>query len=70
MGRIPLLHLFRRPDQHEVQRHTPPRNGEFPGVNPGRLRWVTLAALSSRLPAPVRAVHAMAVRPGAPKVRP
>ena len=21
MGRIPLLHLFRRPDQHEVQRH-------------------------------------------------
>jgi len=23
MRRIPLLHLFRRPDQHEVQRHTP-----------------------------------------------
>ena len=23
MGRIPLFHLFRRADQHEVQRHTP-----------------------------------------------
>lgn len=23
MGRIQLLHLFRRPDQHEVQRHMP-----------------------------------------------
>ena len=32
MGRIRLLHLFRREDQHEVQRHTPVR--DEPEVQP------------------------------------
>src|SRR6185369_14785409 len=35
----------------------PPRNGETPRLNPGRLRRVTLAAHPSRLLAPVLAVH-------------
>ena len=41
-----------------------------PRVNPGRLRRVTLAALSPQLLVPVLAVHGLAVRRGAPKVRP
>jgi hypothetical protein len=35
----------------------PPRNGETPRLNHGRLRRVTVAALSRRLLAPVLAVH-------------
>jgi hypothetical protein len=43
----------------------------LPGVNLGRLRRVTLAALSPELLAPVLAVHGLgAVGLGAPKVRP
>jgi hypothetical protein len=49
----------------------PPGNGETPGVNPGHLRWVTLAAL---FPSPARVRPGCSrpgpVRRGAPKVRP
>jgi len=62
----------RRACVRRTRRKLPPRNGESPWVNPGRLRWVTLAA--SLLPSIARARPSLftagAVRPGAPKVRP
>jgi hypothetical protein len=49
----------------------PPRNGEPPGVNPSRLRRVTLAAHSlATARARPRCSRLRAVRPGAPEVRP
>jgi hypothetical protein len=47
----------RRACVRRTRRKLPPRNGETPWVNPGRLQRVTLAAHPSRLPAPVLAVH-------------
>ena len=47
----------RRACVRRTRRKLPPRDGETPRLNPGRLRWVTLAALPSRLLAPVPAVH-------------
>ena len=44
--------------------------GEPPGPDPGRLRRVTLAFIFPRLAASVHVIHVLAVRPGAPKVRP
>jgi hypothetical protein len=46
------------------------RNGETPGVNPGRLRQVTLAAHPLDCSRPSALLPARAVRPGAPEVRP
>ena len=47
----------RRACVRRTRRELPPSNGETPRLNSGRLRRVTLAALSSRRLAPVPAVH-------------
>jgi hypothetical protein len=63
------LHGSRLPPKGRGEK-LPPRNGETPRLNPGRLRRVTLAALSLCYYRPFSPFTAWAVRPGAPKVRP
>ena len=49
--------LRRRARVRRTRRKLPPRSGETPRLNPGRLRRVTLTALSFSLLAPVLAAH-------------